>query len=215
MYYVESLYTVRDPITRFGIRYLKFRHATIYWTIQYPDLKIRLFPIAGSQMPLQFSWVPSVWDALQGFHPVALLQWWGTGKSAGQVLAVHQLCPSGRSASLITGHRQLQERWRRTSCSTPDSFCTTTTEYWAKTWAQLFFQTPCCSIFLYFACFLLGWFVGFFCSLYATRSSYAFCYNYWLTWANKTCWSGLRFIPAGISATFPVFFTIFHPTLCC
>lgn len=74
--------------------------------------------------------------------PVALLQWWGTSKSAGQVLAVQQLYSLGRSASLITGHTQLHQLWRRTRCSTPDSFCTTVTEYWAKTVAQLFFSSP-------------------------------------------------------------------------
>lgn len=173
-------------------------------------------------MPLQFSWVPSVWDALQGFHPLALLQWWGTRKSAGQVLAVHQLCPSGRSASLITGHTQLHKCWRRTN-----SFCTTPTEYWAKTVGTTIFSSPLLAV--YSLIFLIlpvfcwdGWvFLGFwfwaFCfvlffggcffffSLYSTRSSYAFCYNYWLTWANKTCWFGLKFIPDGISATFSVF----------
>lgn len=129
-------------------------------------------------MPLQFSWVSSMWDAVQGFHPLALLQWWGTGKSAGQVLAVHQLCPSGRSASLITGHTQLHKRWRRTSCSTPDSFCTTATEYWSKTVGTTIFSSPLVAVYSFILpgfCFSAGlvlafclfvWFgflFGFFC----------------------------------------------------
>lgn len=146
--------------------------------------------------------------------PPGLLQLWGTSKSASQVLSVQQFCSSGTSASLITGHIHLHKHWRRTRCSTPDSFCTTTTEYWAKTASTTIFSSPFIAVYSFILPQLSDG-SGFFCSLYATMSSYAFCYNYWLPWANKTSWCGLNVIPDDISATFPVLLNIFHPTLCC
>lgn len=173
-----------------------------------------IWPLRWDYFPLQ---VHKCHCSSPGYHqcgmlfkvspPLALLQWWSTSKCAGQVLCSNTVLQAGLLLSSL-GTLSFTNR-----CSTPDSFCITVTEYWANTAGTTIFSSPFVAVYS-FILPQLSTGVGGGCSLYATRSSYAFGYSYWLTWANKTCWSGLNVIPDHISATFPVFLNIFHPTFC-